>query len=63
MLEYLGCLKMNANDNGKCRLLSKRYLECRMDKYVARTIDFFYAFYPLHSTEADLSCCSPLIVI
>jgi cytochrome c oxidase assembly protein subunit 19 len=32
MLEYLGCLKANGNDNGKCRLLSKRYLECRMDK-------------------------------
>lgn len=32
MMEYLGCLKSNGNDNGKCRLLSKRYLECRMDK-------------------------------
>lgn len=25
-------MKENANDNGKCRLFSKQYLECRMDK-------------------------------
>lgn len=32
MKAYLKCLKANANDNGKCRLESKRYLACRMDK-------------------------------
>ncbi|WRT64660.1 cytochrome c oxidase assembly protein COX19 [Kwoniella shivajii] len=31
MISYLKCLKSNANDNGKCRLQSKKYLECRMD--------------------------------
>ncbi|WVN89341.1 cytochrome c oxidase assembly protein COX19 [Cryptococcus depauperatus CBS 7841] len=32
MVAYLKCMKENANDNGKCRLQSKNYLECRMDK-------------------------------
>lgn len=32
MLSYLKCLKANASNNGQCRLESKRYLECRMDK-------------------------------
>ncbi|GHJ87152.1 hypothetical protein NliqN6_3554 [Naganishia liquefaciens] len=40
MLEYLGCLKTNGNDNGKCRLLSKRYLECRMDNQLMERDDF-----------------------
>ncbi|TYJ56021.1 cytochrome c oxidase assembly protein COX19 [Cryptococcus floricola] len=32
MIAYMKCMKENANDNGKCRLQSKKYLECRMDK-------------------------------
>ncbi|PWN46780.1 hypothetical protein IE53DRAFT_350229 [Violaceomyces palustris] len=32
MMEYLKCMKENKSDNGKCRHLSKSYLECRMDK-------------------------------
>ncbi|ODN79553.1 cytochrome c oxidase assembly protein COX19 [Cryptococcus amylolentus CBS 6039] len=31
MIAYMKCMKENANDNGKCRLQSKKYLECRMD--------------------------------
>ena len=34
MQEYLMCLKVNKNNNGACRHLSKAYLECRMDQYV-----------------------------
>jgi hypothetical protein len=30
----MACLKANKNDNGACRLESKAYLECRMEKYV-----------------------------
>lgn len=36
MKEYLQCLKANKNNNGACRHLSKKYLECRMDQCVAR---------------------------
>nr|XP_031858211.1 cytochrome c oxidase assembly protein COX19 [Kwoniella shandongensis]KAA5525283.1 cytochrome c oxidase assembly protein COX19 [Kwoniella shandongensis] len=32
MLAYLKCLKIHGSNNGECRLESKRYLECRMDK-------------------------------
>jgi hypothetical protein len=32
MREYMTCLKQNKQDNGKCRHLSRRYLECRMEK-------------------------------
>ncbi|SPO28675.1 related to COX19 - Cytochrome c oxidase assembly protein [Ustilago trichophora] len=32
MQEYMNCIKYNKNDNGKCRHLSKAYLQCRMDK-------------------------------
>jgi hypothetical protein len=31
---FMACLKANKNDNGACRLESKAYLECRMEKYV-----------------------------
>mmetsp|Transcript_58045 Transcript_58045/g.123284 ORF Transcript_58045/g.123284 Transcript_58045/m.123284 type:complete len:144 (-) Transcript_58045:116-547(-) len=34
--EYLRCLKENQHDNMSCRYLSKRYLECRMDKNLMR---------------------------
>ncbi|WWC68089.1 cytochrome c oxidase assembly protein COX19 [Kwoniella pini CBS 10737] len=40
MLSYLKCLKSNANDNGKCRLQSKKYLECRMDNGLMTRDDF-----------------------
>ncbi|WVR04727.1 cytochrome c oxidase assembly protein COX19 [Kwoniella sp. DSM 27419] len=40
MMSYLKCLKSNANDNGKCRLESKRYLECRMDNGLMQRDDF-----------------------
>ncbi|CAE7535888.1 COX19 [Symbiodinium pilosum] len=30
--EYLQCLKQHSHDNMSCRYLSKRYLQCRMDK-------------------------------
>ncbi|CDS03043.1 hypothetical protein LRAMOSA00445 [Lichtheimia ramosa] len=32
MKEYVKCLKENKNNNGKCRHLSRAYLQCRMDK-------------------------------
>ena len=32
MTEYMRCMKDNKQDNGKCRHLSRRYLECRMEK-------------------------------
>jgi hypothetical protein len=32
MVSYLKCLKANSSNNGQCRLESKQYLECRMDK-------------------------------
>ncbi|KAK1921657.1 cytochrome c oxidase assembly protein COX19 [Papiliotrema laurentii] len=32
MMAHLKCLKANYGDAGKCRLESRRYLECRMDK-------------------------------
>ncbi|UZJ56899.1 hypothetical protein CBS101457_006219 [Exobasidium rhododendri] len=31
MQDYLKCMKANKMDNGKCRFLSKQYLECRME--------------------------------
>jgi cytochrome c oxidase assembly protein subunit 19 len=32
---YLDCMKRAKNDNSVCREESKRYLECRMDRFVA----------------------------
>ena len=29
---FMKCLKRNRNDNSKCRIESKNYLVCRMDK-------------------------------
>ncbi|WWD07526.1 hypothetical protein V865_005627 [Kwoniella europaea PYCC6329] len=40
MLSYLKCLKLHSNDNGKCRLQSKKYLECRMDNGLMTRDDF-----------------------
>jgi cytochrome c oxidase assembly protein subunit 19 len=34
MTEYLNCMKKARNDNSVCREQSKRYLECRMDRYI-----------------------------
>lgn len=34
MLDYLRCMKTHKNDSGLCRHLSKKYLECRMERYV-----------------------------
>jgi len=31
-LKYMVCLSKNENSNSKCRLESKDYLNCRMDK-------------------------------
>ncbi|OCF33862.1 cytochrome c oxidase assembly protein COX19 [Kwoniella heveanensis BCC8398] len=39
MMAYMRCLKANANDNGRCRLESKRYLECRMDNNLMQRDD------------------------
>lgn len=39
MEEYMKCLQQNKNSNSKCRSESKRYLECRMDRYVDRQLD------------------------
>ncbi|XP_076153952.1 cytochrome c oxidase assembly protein COX19 [Alosa pseudoharengus] len=30
--KFMRCLRDNSHDNSKCRLQSKDYLECRMDK-------------------------------
>ncbi|KAM1513398.1 hypothetical protein ACFX1Z_024832 [Malus domestica] len=30
--EYLSCLKTSGHQSEKCRLFSKKYLECRMEK-------------------------------
>ncbi|KAF9172907.1 Cytochrome c oxidase assembly protein cox19 [Mortierella sp. AD011] len=40
MKDYLACLKANQSNNGKCRDLSKRYLNCRMDKGLMSRDDF-----------------------
>jgi len=32
MKAYLQCIKLSKGNNGACRLESKHYLECRMDK-------------------------------
>jgi cytochrome c oxidase assembly protein subunit 19 len=32
MRAYMACLKQAKGDNGACRELSQRYLECRMDQ-------------------------------
>lgn len=32
--KFMACLKANKGDNFTCRLESKAYLECRMEKYV-----------------------------
>ncbi|KAF8898438.1 hypothetical protein BD779DRAFT_1431983 [Infundibulicybe gibba] len=32
MLLYMNCLRKNTNASSPCRLLSKEYLDCRMDK-------------------------------
>mmetsp|Transcript_5985 Transcript_5985/g.13628 ORF Transcript_5985/g.13628 Transcript_5985/m.13628 type:complete len:140 (+) Transcript_5985:41-460(+) len=34
--EYLRCLKDHKHDNMSCRYLSKKYLQCRMDKNLMR---------------------------
>lgn len=39
MQEYMNCIKNNANDNGKCRHLSRSYLQCRMDKGLMESDD------------------------
>ncbi|CBI36097.3 hypothetical protein AAG906_023773 [Vitis piasezkii] len=31
-IEYISCLKSSGNNSEKCRHLSKKYLQCRMDK-------------------------------
>lgn len=39
----MACLRANGNDNAKCRLESKAYLECRMEKYVQCLISLVQA--------------------
>jgi len=41
MMGYLKCLKLNAGNNGECRLEAKNYLGCRMDQYVQSCIHEF----------------------
>lgn len=36
--KFMKCLKDNSYDNSMCRLQSKDYLECRMDKWVLTTV-------------------------
>lgn len=31
MLQYMGCLRNNQDDNSKCREQAQAYLQCRMD--------------------------------
>lgn len=31
MLQYMGCLRQNQDDNSKCREQAQAYLQCRMD--------------------------------
>ncbi|WVW78304.1 hypothetical protein I302_100258 [Kwoniella bestiolae CBS 10118] len=40
MISYLKCLKSHGNNNGQCRLQSKKYLECRMDNGLMTRDDF-----------------------
>ncbi|PVU95104.1 hypothetical protein BB561_002039 [Smittium simulii] len=39
MLKYLNCIK-NTDDHSSCRDLTKRYLECRMEKELMDKTDF-----------------------
>ncbi|KAJ6427508.1 hypothetical protein OIU84_022996 [Salix udensis] len=32
--DYLNCLKSSGHQSEKCRLFSKKYLQCRMEKQV-----------------------------
>lgn len=53
-MAYLKCLKANGENNGVCRVESKAYLGCRMDKCVS-TISF-----PRHlSVERPGRRCRP----
>lgn len=39
MIKYSICLRENDNDNSKCRVAAKDYLECRMDKNLMKKED------------------------
>lgn len=43
MLDYMLCIKREKNDNSKCRLQAKEYLNCRMNKNLMekRDLDTF----------------------
>lgn len=32
MQEYMACMKAHRSESGKCRHLTRQYLECRMEK-------------------------------
>ena len=40
MLHYISCLNKHDMDNGKCRLASKEYLECRMTHNLMKREDW-----------------------
>ncbi|KAI8869565.1 hypothetical protein GQ42DRAFT_156097 [Ramicandelaber brevisporus] len=40
MMRYMSCLKDNRSRSGACRLLSKEYLECRMENNLMAKDDF-----------------------
>ncbi len=51
MLSYLKCLKANKSNGGDCRVESRNYLQCRMDKSV----------WPLRDAGADANAARGLM--
>ncbi|CAH1794976.1 unnamed protein product [Owenia fusiformis] len=40
MVKYMKCLRTHKNENSKCRLESKEYLQCRMDNDLMKKEDW-----------------------
>jgi hypothetical protein len=54
MKEYLACLKANQQKNEKCRMLSKKYLQCRFDACVRSPVRRRLACFDEPRSTADL---------
>ncbi|KAK0544143.1 Cytochrome c oxidase assembly protein cox19 [Tilletia horrida] len=60
MKAYMTCLKANKMDNGRCRELSKNYLECRMQKGLMDKHDLGdLGFKDLSAAESKSSSTTP----
>lgn len=42
--EYISCLKSSGHQSDRCRQFSKKYLECRMERFVSvMLVIYFYS--------------------